>query len=105
MCKFLRETIGIKLLKKMGWKPGQGTGPRVSKNEKKRLSKLRKKVYGCSLPDDKSDIEEEEDDDDVDLENITFAPEDFPFQLVESKENVFGIGYKGLDKRSILSMF
>ena len=39
--------MGMKLLKKLGWKPGQGVGPRISRKEKK---KQLEKVYGCSLP-------------------------------------------------------
>jgi len=73
-----RETIGIRILQRMGWRPGQGVGPRLSKAERKaergkRLEmKLAKKasredenapvvvqragpdenvkVYGCHMP-------------------------------------------------------
>lgn len=33
-----RMTIGVKLLKKMGWKEGQGIGPRVRHSSKKKVS-------------------------------------------------------------------
>nr|CAD7461141.1 unnamed protein product [Timema tahoe] len=48
----VRETVGVRLLRKMGWKPGQGVGPRVSKGEKQRIrqenERILGRVYGCS---------------------------------------------------------
>ncbi|PRD36757.1 UNVERIFIED_CONTAM: G patch domain-containing protein 1 [Trichonephila clavipes] len=43
--KPVQESIGIKILKKLGWKLGQGIGPRI----KKPVTTV--KVYGCALPD------------------------------------------------------
>ncbi|XP_049956599.1 G patch domain-containing protein 1 homolog [Schistocerca serialis cubense] len=105
-----RDTIGIKLLKRMGWKPGQGVGPRLTKKEKKQSRKehlkMTKKVYGCAPPEstdgynssgNSSESSDEED------ENITFAPDDYEPFLCKPKDNCFGIGYSGLDRRSVLS--
>lgn len=36
-------------------------------------------------------------DSDVDLQNVTFAPKDVAPIKVISKDNVFGLGYHGLD--------
>ncbi|PSN30385.1 G patch domain-containing protein 1 [Blattella germanica] len=106
-----RETVGIRLLMKMGWKPGQGVGPRVSKIEKRRMKAENKKsstkIYGCSLPQDidnaKSDTECKSSSDDENYEDITFAPEDFQPVLCKPKDNWFGLGYSGLDRRPVLS--
>ncbi|KAL8590611.1 hypothetical protein ACOMHN_011047 [Nucella lapillus] len=97
-----RLPIGIKLLRKMGWKEGQGVGPRVKKKTKKRKGKKAPgmKIYGCSLPT-QSD-EEESDLSDVDLQNVTFAPKDVTPISLTSKDNVHGLGYHGLDPRSAL---
>lgn len=105
-----RDTIGIKLLKRMGWKPGQGVGPRLTKKEKKQSRKehlkMTKKVYGCSLPEStggynsSGNSSESSDEEDV---NITFAPDDYEPFLCKPKDNCFGIGYSGLDRRSVLS--
>lgn len=35
-----RNTIGVKMLKKMGWREGQGVGPKI----KRKLRKLKKKI-------------------------------------------------------------
>lgn len=104
----VRDTIGIKLLKRMGWKPGQGTGPRVSRKEKKRAAQTVKKIYGCMLPPGAEENQLESDSDsesDLDWDNITFAPSDYEPFLCTPKENTFGIGYVGLDRNPVLSEF
>ena len=45
-----RLSIGVKLLRKMGWKEGQGLGPRISKKQRKLQSKL--SYRGPLLDDD-----------------------------------------------------
>ncbi|CAG0902601.1 unnamed protein product [Cyprideis torosa] len=89
-----KHTLGVKLLMKMGWKPGQGIGPRQSKKEKQ---KEKKRVYTCMMPFSSAKGEEEEDaDEDDGLSDVTFAPEDTPTFLVNQKTNTFGLGYVGL---------
>ncbi|OAD52402.1 G patch domain-containing protein 1 like protein [Eufriesea mexicana] len=39
LLKPVKETIGIMLLKKMGWKPGQGVGSRLTKKEKAKIKR------------------------------------------------------------------
>ncbi len=48
-----RESVGSDLLRRMGWRPGQGIGPRVSR---KAIEKSKQKIYGCELPQDESGI-------------------------------------------------
>lgn len=94
---------------KMGWRPGQGVGPRVTKKEKKQIKKQRDgmKIYGCSLPTDvekaDSDASSEESEFDINLDDITFAPDDYQPYIVQPKQNTFGLGYKGLDKGALFS--
>ncbi|KAK6630967.1 hypothetical protein RUM44_003139 [Polyplax serrata] len=94
-----RQTIGLKLLMIMGWKPGQGVGPREKRTEKKNISRLRQKVYGCKLPSAPSDGEESGSD--SELKDVTFAPDDYEPYLHLPKSNFFGIGYEGLQKNII----
>ncbi|XP_069702113.1 G patch domain-containing protein 1 isoform X2 [Periplaneta americana] len=105
----MRDTVGIKLLKKMGWKLGQGTGPRVTKMQKKRLKeeykKTQAKLFGCSRPQDaniKRTDQDSESSTDDENDGLTFAPDDYQTFLCKPKVNVFGLGYYGLDKREIL---
>ncbi|GIY89373.1 g patch domain-containing protein 1 [Caerostris extrusa] len=87
------ESIGIEILKKLGWKLGQGIGPRV----KKMVSNV--KVYGCSPFPEVIELEE----DDPFAQSYTFAPEDTETELYKPKDNVFGLGYSGLSKDPVLS--
>lgn len=117
----VRKTIGMKILMKMGWKPGQGVGPRLSKAEKRRTQTENKqkgvKIYGCSLPDqlEKEELtksqnsaninetDDDEDDSNDDYKDFTFAPDDYEPYIVKPKDNYFGVGYSGLDRKNILS--
>lgn len=67
------ESIGARLLKRMGWKPGQGIGPRVSRRQQNPQS------------DPLSD-------DDVPA-NVTFAPIDSAIVVFANKSNHFGLGF------------
>ncbi|XP_061450252.1 G patch domain-containing protein 1 [Rhineura floridana] len=93
-------TIGVDLLRKMGWKEGQGVGPRVKRKPRKQKPDPEVKIYGCALPPGSEDSEEEEDE--YQPENVTFAPKDVvPVDLMP-KDNVHGLGYKGLDPNKAL---
>ncbi|XP_074864957.1 G patch domain-containing protein 1 isoform X2 [Carettochelys insculpta] len=89
-------TIGVELLRKMGWKEGQGVGPRVKRKPRKQKPDPEVKVYGCALPPDASEGSEDEEDE-YQPENVTFAPKDVMPVDLTPKENVHGLGYKGLD--------
>ncbi|XP_078524665.1 G patch domain-containing protein 1 isoform X1 [Lissotriton helveticus] len=91
-----RISIGVQLLRQMGWKEGQGVGPRVKRKPRRQRSDPEMKMYGCSLPPTGSDRSEDEDDE-YQPENVTFAPKDtIPIDFT-LKDNVQGLGYKGLD--------
>jgi len=59
------EPIGIKLLKSMGWREGQGIGARVHRKDK----------------------------DDIYAEKYLFAPKDVAMVSFEQKANLFGLGF------------
>ncbi|KAL6429697.1 hypothetical protein ACFW04_007544 [Cataglyphis niger] len=101
LLKPVKETVGIVLLKKMGWKPGQGVGSRLTKREKQKIKHRNEKL---KLIQENPEIAgSNSDDSDDNSTNITFAPDDYePFRC-KPKDNYFGIGYSGLDRRKILS--
>ncbi|KAF7721157.1 hypothetical protein EC973_005154 [Apophysomyces ossiformis] len=72
-----KESVGIRLLSKMGWKPGQGIGPRLTQKQKQALS----------MDDEEEDIEDDR------MANITFAPRDTPIVDFSAKTNTYGLGY------------
>lgn len=74
-----RDSVGIRLLRKLGWKPGQGIGPRMTRRQRREAT---------------ADEDGEEDDDDDMHMDITFAPRDTPIMNFSAKTNVFGLGYE-----------
>uniref|UniRef100_A0A8C4RZ95 G patch domain containing 1 n=1 Tax=Erpetoichthys calabaricus TaxID=27687 RepID=A0A8C4RZ95_ERPCA len=91
-----RISIGVKLLRKMGWKEGQGIGPRVKRKLQRQRNGAGLRLYGCALPPEDSDKSEEEDDAYI-PENVTFAPKDvIPIDFTP-KDNLHGLGYSGID--------
>ncbi|KAL5292001.1 GPATCH1 family protein [Megaselia abdita] len=102
-----KDKVAVRLLKKMGWKPGQGIGARQTRTEKKTVKSRNDREmyvmqkYGCELApstsrttggtrdaSDQSSSSEEED--------VTFAPDDFEPFACAIKSNTFGLGYTGL---------
>ena len=89
----------------MGWRSGQGIGPRLNRKQKARMIEANHRMYGCKLPKGFSREEEEkeaEEEEDIDpkYRGFLFAPDDVPEFLSKPKDNLFGIGYKGLDRPS-----
>lgn len=70
-----KDSVGIRLLRKMGWRPGQGIGPRTTRRHKE------------------EDEEGSDEDDDFDTTNITFAPRDTPIENFQAKKDTYGLGY------------
>ncbi|XP_056879538.1 G patch domain-containing protein 1 isoform X2 [Takifugu flavidus] len=91
-----RSSIGVELLRKMGWKEGQGVGPRVKRRARQRRPGGGSKVHGCLLPPGSEDSEVE-DEEEFAPENVTFAPKDVTPMNFNPKEGVQGLGYRGLD--------
>ncbi|XP_005862541.2 PREDICTED: G patch domain-containing protein 1 [Myotis brandtii] len=94
-------SVGFELLRKMGWKEGQGIGPRVKRRPRRQKPDPGVKIYGCALPPGGSEGSEDEDDDYL-LENVTFAPKDVMPVDFTPKDNVHGLAYKGLDPHQAL---
>ncbi|XP_048040948.1 LOW QUALITY PROTEIN: G patch domain-containing protein 1 [Megalobrama amblycephala] len=90
-----RSSIGVELLRKMGWKDGQGVGPRLKRKQPKQKTDV-VRAYGCALPPNGSE-ESEEEDDEFAPENVTFAPKDVIPVDFTPKVDSHGLGYRGLN--------
>ena len=90
----------------MGWKPGQGVGPKLTRKHKKRVESSTKRLFGPSLPKPNTEMTSSEDDDEDLINNqyrdFLFAPDDIPNFVAKPKENLFGIGYQGLERGNVL---
>lgn len=101
----VHETAAVRMLCAMGWRPGQGTGERLSVKQKKQATEQHK-VYGCYVPPElrqNSETQEDEDNSDLEIDYETlFAPEDYEPYILERKSDRFGLGYSGLSRHSVL---
>ncbi|KAG9018906.1 hypothetical protein FRB90_008487 [Tulasnella sp. 427] len=80
----IEDSPGAQLLRKMGWRPGQGVGPRVSYAKLKRQDQL---LAGPSTTPSRSDIPDDE------ASRHTFAPRDTQIPNYPPKGDAFGLGY------------
>jgi len=81
-----KDSVGARLLKKMGWRPGQGIGPRIT------YQQLRALEGNHIRPGEMVDEESTK---------HLYAPRDTKPVLYLKKENAFGLGYvpgQGLDE-------
>ncbi|CAK5267218.1 unnamed protein product [Mycena citricolor] len=83
-----KDSAGARILKKMGWKIGQGIGPRITLRQR-RLQDLqaagRRDVTEAELglPDDHAEADKH-----------TYAPRDTAVLVVDRKDNLHGLGYR-----------
>ncbi|KAL4708642.1 hypothetical protein ACJJTC_008168 [Scirpophaga incertulas] len=101
----VHETAAVRMLRQMGWKPGQGTGVRVTREEKRRI-KRQHKVYGCYMPPEmkqshQSESDSESSGSEYDYQTL-FAPDDYEPYVLQRKNDCFGLGYSGLSRHSVL---
>ncbi|XP_063833900.1 G patch domain-containing protein 1 homolog [Ostrinia nubilalis] len=107
LLKAVHETAAVKMLRAMGWRPGQGTGDRLTKADKKKAKKQHK-VYGCYMPpemrqENEGTADESEDSTDSEFEyEMLFAPDDYEPYVLQRKNDRFGLGYSGLSRHSVL---
>ncbi|EIW71722.1 hypothetical protein TREMEDRAFT_27509 [Tremella mesenterica DSM 1558] len=81
-----RTSIGQTLLQKLGWRPGQGIGPRVSR----RKLKLQEARLGGKGVVDEGDEEMDE----TENSKHTYAPRDVRLVTYESKDDRAGLGFE-----------
>jgi G patch domain-containing protein 1 len=83
----LEDSAGVRLLKKMGWRPGQGIGPRVSWRTRKIQDLL---AAGKSI----NGVDIDALDDDEEAKRHLYPPRDTLVPRVPMKTDAHGIGFK-----------
>ncbi|KAG8959751.1 hypothetical protein FRC03_007527 [Tulasnella sp. 419] len=81
----VNDSAGARLLQKMGWRPGQGVGPRVTYAKLKLQDR-----QSSSLPADSKPLP---DDADEEASRHLFAPRDIKVIQYRPKDNSHGLGY------------
>ena len=76
-----KDSVGARILKKMGWRVGQGIGPRLTWRQRK-LQDLQAST-GPQI--DAESIQGDEDSEEA--SKHTYAPRDTPILLVDRKDN------------------
>jgi len=86
----LEDSPGVRLLKKMGWRPGQGVGPRVSWRTRKIQDMLAagKSINGVNI--DALDGDE----DDEEAKRHLYPPRDTVVPRVPMKSDPHGLGFR-----------
>jgi len=85
-----KSSIGAKILQKMGWRPGQGVGPRVSLARRRAQDAQAYNPFtGTRLTTGSLEIPEE----DEEAMKHLYAPRDVPVLNVQRKDNSHGMGY------------
>uniref|UniRef100_A0A915PBV7 G-patch domain-containing protein n=1 Tax=Setaria digitata TaxID=48799 RepID=A0A915PBV7_9BILA len=94
-----RDSVGIQLLKKMGWREGQGIGSKMSRKgvEKQKLNEDRTRGKQ-GFYNEEAVMEADEM-----APYFLFAPRDFDAAILKSSVGVHGLGYRGIQHTSVLS--
>ncbi|XP_041975543.1 G patch domain-containing protein 1 homolog isoform X2 [Aricia agestis] len=100
LVRAVHETAAVKLLRRMGWRPGPAHRPARRKT-------TQQKVYGCYVPPEMRQSQESQEsasassESEFEYEDL-FEAEEHERQAAMRKSDRFGIGYTGLSRRSVL---
>ncbi|KAH9983914.1 hypothetical protein BJV74DRAFT_849131 [Russula compacta] len=86
----LEDSPGVRLLKKMGWRAGQGVGPRVPWRTRKIQDLL---AAGKSI--DGVDIDALDEDEDDEAKRHLYPPRDTVVPRLPTKSDAHGLGFRG----------
>ncbi|TEB36535.1 DUF1604-domain-containing protein [Coprinellus micaceus] len=86
-----QDTPGARILKKMGWRPGQGVGPRVSLKERKRQDAQAFDPYtGVKSLGNTLDVAS----DDEEANKHTYPRRDTPILNISNQNKRYGLGFR-----------
>ncbi|KAH7105909.1 DUF1604-domain-containing protein [Auriculariales sp. MPI-PUGE-AT-0066] len=81
-----KDSVGAQILKKMGWRPGQGVGPRVSWKQLNLQDMRSSNLNAAEIANISLDDHDE-------ASKHTYAPRDTKLPVFQPKKNAHGLGY------------
>ena len=92
-----RDSVGARILKKMGWRMGHGIGPRVTYEQRKRQNALAHDTAGDNFQPPSGEDHEE-------AKRHLYPPRDTKVPSFSRKDDKHGLGYKaGLGLTDLVS--
>ena len=86
------DSAGAKILKKMGWRPGQGIGPKLT-YERRKKQDLRASAPLGSSEDLQNRLRGDEDQDHEEAKKHMYPQRDTKVPVFKRKEDTHGLGY------------
>uniref|UniRef100_A0A1I7SVN0 G-patch domain-containing protein n=1 Tax=Bursaphelenchus xylophilus TaxID=6326 RepID=A0A1I7SVN0_BURXY len=94
----VNDSIGVKILKKMGWRPGKGIGPRMKRRQLERQKVNDARQLGRSAAFNSDEVEAMEEL----APEAEYAPDDIPRLFLQPNQGEHGLGYRPLEKSNVL---
>ncbi|VIO91791.1 Uncharacterized protein BM_BM5278 [Brugia malayi] len=94
-----KDSVGIQLLKKMGWREGHGIGLKMSRKALEKQKFNDNRIHGEKGFYNEEAVREA----DEMAPNFLFAPSDFDPAILKPSEGSHGLGYRGMRHMSVLS--
>uniref|UniRef100_A0A915MSQ9 G-patch domain-containing protein n=1 Tax=Meloidogyne javanica TaxID=6303 RepID=A0A915MSQ9_MELJA len=95
----VNDSIGIRILRKMGWRPGKGVGAKMTRRALERQKLIDAKNSGKETEFDEETVRDIEEI----IQTAEFSPDDIKPVEICQKEDAHGMGYKPLQEIGVLS--
>ncbi|KAI6242165.1 G-patch domain-containing protein [Aphelenchoides fujianensis] len=97
--KPVNDSVGVRILKQMGWRPGKGIGPRMKRRALEKQKLIDDRTQGRKSRFDEVAVREIEEH----APEMEFAPDDIPALFFQPNNGVHGMGYKPLEHSNVLT--
>lgn len=92
------DSVGVKILKSMGWRPGKGIGPRMKKRQLEKQKVRDAREAGRTYNVNEEEVKELEEM----APEVEYAPDDISRHFLQPNQGQHGLGYKPLEHSNVL---